>query len=144
MNNQETSQTEDMEEMAKPAINKRLSVILFIFVAIFAGFTIWRSLQQSTDQEFIQPYSEADIESLLQTISERIDLPDEVPLIAKVENAAALKVDQPFYDDVQNGDIVLLFATKAVIYRPDEDIIINVGPLLYVDPDKLDPNFQVN
>lgn len=57
-------------------------------------------------------------------------LPDkEKPTLATVTDVEALKKDQPFFEKAQNGDKVLVYVgdKKAIIYRPAEDLIVNVG-----------------
>jgi hypothetical protein len=60
-------------------------------------------------------------------------LPDETPTIAEVktEDIDKLKT-QEFFRDIKNGDKILIFskAQKAVVYREDENRIINSGPIV--------------
>jgi hypothetical protein len=57
---------------------------------------------------------------------------DELPNIATITDAEKISAGQPFYKDVQNGDLVLLYSknAKAVIWSPSRGLIINVGPIL--------------
>ena len=52
--------------------------------------------------------------------------------MATVVNADALKVEQPFYRNVVNGDRVLIFgeSQQAIIYSPSRDMIVNMGPVV--------------
>jgi len=78
-----------------------------------------------------------DLESnLIKKLAKHILLPkDEKPVIATINDAASLAKDQIFYKDAENGDVVFVFqkAAKAIIYSPDRDIIINVGPIFLQD-----------
>ncbi len=69
---------------------------------------------------------------LLREISALIVVPqDEEPVVAYVTNAPQLRMEQPFYAGVKNGDFVVLFpiSQKAVVYDPVAKILINVGPV---------------
>ena len=68
---------------------------------------------------------------LLSELSQVMVVPHEQPQIAVVSNASALKSQQPFYADVQNGDVMFLFpqAGKAVLFRPSTHQVVNAGPV---------------
>ncbi len=68
---------------------------------------------------------------LTNTVSKLYDLPkDEKPIIGSVQDKEKLK-DQPFFKNAQNGDKILIYkeAKLAVIYRQEENKLINVGPI---------------
>lgn len=58
-------------------------------------------------------------------------LPEEEAVITAIDNADDIK-NQPFFSQVANGDQVLIFpaAAKIVIYRPSQNVIVNVGPII--------------
>lgn len=64
-------------------------------------------------------------------VAKLISLPsDEKPILATVDDKEKLK-SQPFFKDAENGDVILIFpqAKKAVVYRENENKLINVGPI---------------
>ncbi len=66
---------------------------------------------------------------LIAQVGKLIDLPkDETPTIATITDISKLK-DQPFFANAKNGDKVLIYtnAKKAILYRPSENRIIEVG-----------------
>lgn len=72
----------------------------------------------------------------MEKVGKLIVLPkDETPVVATIADAATLIQKEPFYAGSKNGDIVLMYqkALKAIIYSPDRNIIVNVGPV-YVPP----------
>lgn len=72
-----------------------------------------------------------EIDSVTQKVKKLIELPSkEKPTLATVTDKKKL-ADQPFFKNAENGDKILIFAEskKAIIYRPSEDKIINVGPI---------------
>ena len=64
-------------------------------------------------------------------LSKIILLPsDEKPTIATVKDVQKLKT-QPFFKDAQDGDKVFIYtkSRKAILYRPDTKMIVNVQPI---------------
>ncbi len=68
---------------------------------------------------------------LLAELQQVMIVPQEQPQIATVTNASVLRVQQPFYVNVQNGDVLFLFPTagKAVLFRPSTHQVVNAGPV---------------
>jgi hypothetical protein len=84
----------------------------------FMGITLNQELQVKSENE-----------ELLQEVQKLMSLPtDEKPTIATVTDVDAVS-DQPFFKSAQNGDKVLIYtnAKKAILYRPKERRIIEVG-----------------
>jgi hypothetical protein len=72
---------------------------------------------------------QAEVEIIVTEVGKLISLPaDETPTVATVTDVEKLK-DQPFFANAQNDDKVLIYtnAKKAILYRPSEKRIIEVG-----------------
>ncbi|MGH7246422.1 MAG: hypothetical protein ACREGI_05840 [Candidatus Levyibacteriota bacterium] len=70
-------------------------------------------------------------DSLIAMVGKLMELPKgETPTIATVSDVTKLK-DQPFFALAQNGDKVFIYtkARKAILYRPSQNIIIDVAPV---------------
>lgn len=120
-------------------IQKRIILILcLIIVAGGLGYGIFRfvSLSQEVNKLRATPQGVADaakIEAgkIAEQVKKLIAVPDdETPTIATVSNADKLKANA-FFANAQNGDKVLIYtgAKKAIIFRPGENKIIEVGPI---------------
>ena len=72
-----------------------------------------------------------EVEVLLEKIGELIDLPNETPTIARIDDVTKV-ADQPFFVNAANGDIVLFYtsAEKAILYRPSTHKIIEVSSIV--------------
>lgn len=73
--------------------------------------------------------SQAEAEKLLSDLGKLIALPgDEQPTIATVTDIERVR-EQVFFRNAQNGDKVVVYtnARKAILYRPSENRIIEVG-----------------
>lgn len=69
---------------------------------------------------------------VLQKVSTLIQLPqNELPTIATISDAEALKLSQPFLKDAENEDVLIVYelSRMAVLYRPSTHLLIAVGPV---------------
>jgi hypothetical protein len=118
-------------------MNRRLIIIIAVAVILIGGLAYYKSSKQSFEAG--QELTDAQVEDILASVGKHIKLPtDETPLVATVADIDLLLEREPFYTGADNGDILLLYpnAGKAILYAPDEDLIVNVGPII------LDQNAQ--
>lgn len=121
-----------MEHNRKSSINSKLIIIILAVIllalALISGYfySKYQTLKNNPEQ-----VTKAETEALVDEIGKLIDLPkDETPTLATVLDKEKLK-DQPFFANAQNGDKILIYtkAKKAIVYRPKDKKIINVGPI---------------
>jgi len=116
-----------------------LNVILFILlIAALGGFALsfWRywSLKQevrflSTPQGQLE-LSKKEVEKTVEAVGKLIVSPaDQQPTLATIQDVAALAKEQPFFIGADNGDKLLLYPDKAIIYSVKNDKLVNVGPV---------------
>lgn len=115
---------------------KYLYVGLFI---ILIGVTAWslfgynqvkQKLVLLTSPEAQQEMNEQKANEVIEKVGQLMILStEEKPTVATIQDAMALAKDQPFFRDANNGDKVLLYRDKAIIYNPTENMIVNVGPV---------------
>lgn len=72
-----------------------------------------------------------DVGSLIQKVARHIVVKDsETPSVATVQDADALRSQNPiFYKDAQNGDRVLVWSDKVVLYSVTKDVLLAVLPI---------------
>lgn len=83
-----------------------------------------------------QTENQAEADALVSQVGKLITLPaDEKPTVATITNIDQLK-DQPFFRNAKNGDRILVYqnANKAIIFRPSENRIIDVGTVNVTNP----------
>lgn len=115
-----------------------IAALILLSILAVAGF-IWSfynyQLAQDkiavlTKQAVTTEMTPEEVAALLAKVGKHIILPgDEAPVIASVLDAEALASDQEFFVGSQNGDKVIVYSKRAIIYRPDSDILVNVGPV---------------
>ena len=90
---------------------------------LFNGYWIWSS---DVTREAVL------VEQTVEAVQALMIVPaEEEPMVATIVDAVALQQEQPFYQDAQNGDQLLIYgsALKAILYSPARNIIVNVGPI---------------
>jgi len=74
----------------------------------------------------------SEIQRVTEAVGKLIILPEgEVPTFATVTDVEKLRQDQPFFNNAENGDKVLVYAQakKAILYRPRVDKVVEVAPV---------------
>lgn len=64
-----------------------------------------------------------------QKIASLFDVPKERPKTAFIVDINKLKQTQPFFSYAENGDLVLKYIDRIVVFRPSTGKIISMGPL---------------
>lgn len=110
---------------------KTLLVVLVLAVlggAGYAAYYYYNQYAKVVKNPEIITKQEADY--LSERVGKLIKLPNEQPTIATVLDKEKLK-DQTFFKKAENGDKVLVYMKEkqAILYRPSENIIIEVGPV---------------
>lgn len=84
------------------------------------------------------------INDLMQKIKSHILINfQEEPLVVRIEDANFLKTQQDFFQDSVDGDIVVVYREKAIIYRPELDLLINVGPVYFPEQNNSGFNIEI-
>ncbi len=112
-------------------MKRGLLILIVAVILVVGGFAYYKSSHQTFEAG--QKLSDSQVEDILTSVGRHIKLPaGETPLVATVADIDLLLQREPFYTGAKNGDILLLYpnAGKAILYAPDEDLIINVGPII--------------
>jgi len=118
--------------------------ILGVFYLLFSYISAHRELRMLKDPAAQEEVAKIEADKLVKTIGKLISLPeDQEPVVGTVNDANSLAEQQKFFINSQNGDKVLIYQSKAIIYRPSENKLINVGPV-YVDSTSTESNIDIN
>lgn len=121
-------------------INKKKLIIAsgVLLCLLVVGFTIKTQLDlRNTKDELAKaqggasPEAIAESKKIVEAVGKLVILPKgEEPTVATVTDPAKL-ADQPFFDNSQTGDKVLIYTTsqRAILYRPSENKVIEIAPL---------------
>jgi hypothetical protein len=83
-------------------------------------------LEKENEQLKAKPSLQTDTDIIAQ-VSTLIVLPQGVPKVIPVSDVETLKKTQPFFDNAQNGDKLLVYPTKVILYSPFMDKIVEVA-----------------
>lgn len=131
--------TEQTASLGGAMIGK--AVFLVLFLAVLAGF-VWsytsyhkakKQIVYLSTSEAQQEVAQKEVEELINKVKRLIVLPEGQPVLATITDVENLSQQQPFFSAAKNGDKLLIYPTKAVIYNPDDDILVNVGPVTIVN-----------
>lgn len=117
----------------RPWFTLRMKVVSGLVVVLAIGTVIaFVSLIGGGDP---QEQARKEAESIVAAVSKLMVLPDEEPIIATVADPSQL-ADQPFFQRAEKGDKVLIYnnAKKAILYRPGQNLVIDVAPLSVATP----------
>lgn len=63
-------------------------------------------------------------------VRRHVDIPADVqPTVAQIVDVAKLRKSNPFYSRAVNGDYLIITPTRAYLYSPSRDIILDVVPV---------------
>jgi hypothetical protein len=133
----EKEQRSDGGEKRKIILKSLLIKIApFLIVALLVGGGIFYLVKTkpeifglSKGGAAVQAQAQAEIDELVKEVGKVMSLPtDERPTVATVTDMEKVK-DQPFFKNAKNGDKVIIYSAskKAILYRPSEKKIIEVG-----------------
>ncbi len=118
----------------RPKLHIAIITLLVVIALAAVGSGIYFYQQYLKSQELLKnPTLSAKLqqESLVDKVGKLIELPtEEQPTIATVSDVNKLK-NQPFFAHAKNGYKVLIYtkAKKAVLYNPQSNRIVEVGPI---------------
>lgn len=113
-----------------------LVVIILVTAAVLGIKQLWfkspaKPVQTAATAEAGQAATPEGIRELIDKVAKHIVLKSgEDPTVATIQDVEILKRQNPvFYKDAQNGDRLLIWSDKAVLYSQDRDIILAVLPI---------------
>ena len=126
---------EEMKVSPMPEAKKKgkyfFKFLVFVIIVGLAVATTYYYRQYKKIRNNPQVVSEEETKAVVAEVGKLMELPNETPSIATVQDKEKLK-DQNFFQKAQNGDKVLIFtnAKQAILFRPSAKKIIEVAPLI--------------
>lgn len=118
--------------------NQKLALlILGVLVVGLAGTSLIFYKQAKELKINPQKISQEENQKTIDAVGKLVLLPEgETPTIATVTDPVKLKAEQAFFARAVEGDKVLIYtqALKAIMYRPSENKIIEIAPLVIGNP----------
>ncbi len=113
-----------------------LLIVLVVLVVVLD--TQRRSAQRELKNltvrlEQLQGNNEANQEKaqqVVEKVKKLMDIDTSVePTVATIVDVAKLQEKNPFYNKAQNGDYLIVTPTRAILYREEDNIILDVVPV---------------
>ncbi|MBD3329253.1 hypothetical protein GF357_02050 [Candidatus Dojkabacteria bacterium] len=118
----------------KASKGSQFLLLLVLVLTIACGVLIYLYIEERKNANSPEVQSQ-DTQQVISELRKIIVLPDETPTIATVTDNTKLIEDNPdFYQGVENGDKLIIYQKKAILYRPSDKIIINVAPVIRETP----------
>lgn len=110
-----------------------IGIVIIVFVILMITNAMKMGEKENSPREEVPKIAEeatkvTDMESLIKRVSELILVSlEEEPTVATVQDAEILRATNPsFYKDAKNGDRLLVWTDKAVLYSTEEDKLLAV------------------
>jgi len=132
------------QKVSKP--KRKGSVAKFVFFMLlgiviagaggYSFYMYWSSQQQLAQLQKASPqeYQILQDEALVRRVGRHMLLPNETPLVRTLEGVDQKTRNDPFFANAKDGDKVLVFSKRAILYDPELDKIIEVGAIRQVIP----------
>ena len=145
-------QVQPVQQQVPPPLVKmkrKKSLAKFIFFMLlglvisgvggYSYYMYWTSQQQlaKLQQASPQAYVDLETEALVNKVGQHFLLPKETPLIRTLQGVDQNMRNEPFYVNAKDGDKVLVYSQRAILYDPSTDKIIEVGAVRPVTPTPL-------
>lgn len=120
---------------------KLLTIILIVGLAVLAFAFYKRSMTLAIELKKLTVMNEqlqtgnnpegiAQAKAIIDKVRLHIDIPTDVePTVATIVDVEALREKNAFYKTAKNGDHLIVTPTRAILYDPDRDMILDVVPV---------------
>jgi hypothetical protein len=116
------------------ALQKFILILVVVAVVMGGGWYFFTKGQQDFVIKPGEKLTESQVEQLIARVGRFLVLPsDEQPSVAAISDAQELAQRQSFYKDAQDGNILIVYSNKAIIYDAVADQLVNVGPIVRTD-----------
>jgi hypothetical protein len=111
-----------------------VGLVVLVIVLDAKRRTAEQQLQQlSVQMEQVQGNTQqnrAMAKEILAKVQAHINLDMSVePTVATIVDVAKLRAQNPFYNKAENGDYLIVTSTRAILFDPDTDRILDVVPV---------------
>lgn len=123
-----------LERRAEKAAGGKVKLAALVVALILVAIGGWMILGQGTAKPIVAKdgkLTETQSREVKSRVEKLIKTPQEEPVMAVVTAADSLIKEQPFYQGVSNGDILLIYpqSGKAILFSATKNMLLNVGPV---------------
>lgn len=109
-----------------------IPIIIGVLLIVIVGYALTQTSFLSKKMSTSSQLSQKEIQQLIDRVSAVVQVKtDETPSVATITDISIMKANNPIlYRDAQNGDRMLVWTDKAVIYSTTQDKVISVMPMV--------------
>lgn len=120
---------------------KLLTLVLVLGLAVLAFINYQKRVQLASElkklsvqMEQLQtgnsPENVAQAKAIVEKVKKHMTIDGSIePTVATIVDVNALKSRNEFYKNAKNGDFLIVTPTRAILYNPDTDMILDVVPV---------------
>lgn len=117
-------------DLSKIILALALIISLGLLASLYVKYlNLKKEINYLQDPQAQQAKIERETQELVAQVGKLMVLPEGEPTVATVVDAEALAKEQEFFKDAKNGDKVLIYKDKAILFNVGESRIVNVGPV---------------
>ncbi len=132
-----------MDQIASSSggMKKLLVMVLIVGLAVLAYVNYQKRIQLAAELKKLSvkveqlqtgnsPQNVAAAKEIVDKVKKHFVIPGDVdPTVATIVDAETLKARNEFYKSAKNGDNLIVTPTRAILYDPVKDIILDVVPV---------------
>lgn len=110
-----------------------LGLVLLVLVGV-GGW--WAFNTQSSDDlsnlsaNAGEKLTDSQVQTVIARVSKFMVVPsDEKPSVVVLRNVAELAAQQPFYRDAKDGDVLIVYSSRAIVYDAKANKLVSVSPI---------------
>lgn len=122
-------------DLSKIILALALIISLIVLASLYVNYlNLKKEMSYLQDPQAQQARAKRETQDLITQVGKLMVLPEGEPTVATVVDAEALAKEQEFFKDAKNGDKVLIYKDKAILFNVSEGRIVNVGPVFSTNP----------
>lgn len=130
---QQATSTKKKSRVATMSMTNKFLAVLVVLAVFAAGFFYMKYQDASSETvDAVAARNAEESADVLTSLGSILVLDEEnEPTVAKIDDASVLKEANPeFYSGAANGDYLVLYPTRAIIFRLEDKQIINFAPII--------------
>ena len=124
--------------LGKKHITDYLFVAIVIVLLAGIGISIKLYMDSQARLAELQKQSSSPAQALeleakdtINKLAKHLVLPAEEPKVLSIANVEVLRKNQPFFDVAQNGDKLIVYADKIILYNPKLDKVVDIARMKF-------------
>lgn len=125
---------------------KLLTTILIVGLAVLAFVNYQKRMELATELQKLSvqmeqlqtgnsPENVAEAKRIVDQVRTHMHIDESIePTVATIVDVEALRAQNEFYANAKNGDFLIVTPTRAILYDPNKDMILDVVPVQLQNP----------